>query len=827
MIPKYRFYLQLDGGDRIPVTPVYADDLAIDYELESEERFYRQKLSGNLLFLRDDFKLINEASIETTFTVTIQKSSDFGISFSDFFIGKFSKTNCTINLDDQSVKVQPEMLDQYNEVLDGLEKEYDLIQLKPQMQQLIIQKRPLIQVYIPGDDVVSCFLSGMHWEQSAVAIDDEEELVNTYYFAKASDIVEVEVSALSGAPSEYAGVYVGKVKPSSNPEYIAEGEFRSSTKNYYVKYTYLRRQDGGYVKFYTFIDGQTGEGLYSYEGVGEIVSEQVQAQGVGTAGALWLDVQLTKVYMRYLCDVDQIEGEMTYPIPADDIVDENRNYRRVIGYAFDLVEVSETYSTKPTEYGLADNGKYFAPPYSIGQLTYYPIAQSTWRYTSLWFMFSMIDPIFEKSARKTYILRNVYQLSSCINVLLNKIAPGITHAPSSVYSQFLYGDPAPVASPGVSLSITPKDNILSGNYQSPVQTAKITLRTILDMFRNVYKCYWYIEAGKLKIEHVQWFRNGGSYYNNTVVGTDLTDMYNPRNGKKWAFGTSEFSFEKADMPERYEFSWMDEVTEQFTGQPIEVKSRYVSEGDVESVTIANFTSDIDYMLLNPGDISSDGFALLGGVMADAIADTLNYGGYIETAGSSTSISTPKINIRPDSQGSTATLKFMAIGEGVGQVEFYNESGYVKSGPSFTIGNKEMEVSVQIPDNATMMAFSTSGTITARVYSMKISGRYELPFAKITIDRVNYELQNGYLAYEYLHPLFWIYDMPARNLEINGQSVSAQSIQKSKKQTLKFPLNETPNPMKLIKTYIGEGQVEKMSVNLSSQIAEVTLKYDPE
>ena len=33
----------------------------------------------------------------------------------------------------------------------------------------------------------------------------------------------------------------------------------------------------------------------------------------------------------------------------------------------------------------------------------------------------------------------------------------------------------------------------------------------MTMLRDIYKCYWYIEDGKFKIEQVSWFRNGGSY----------------------------------------------------------------------------------------------------------------------------------------------------------------------------------------------------------------------------------------------------------------------------------------------------------------------------
>jgi hypothetical protein len=47
------------------------------------------------------------------------------------------------------------------------------------------------------------------------------------------------------------------------------------------------------------------------------------------------------------------------------------------------------------------------------------------------------------------------------------------------------------------------------------------------------------------------------------------------------------------------------------------------------------------------------------------------------------------------------------------------------------------------------------------------------------------------------------------------------------QKVKFPSLDSINTTKLVKTYLGNGQIEKISVNLSSRINQVTLKYDTE
>ena len=88
------------------------------------------------------------------------------------------------------------------------------------------------------------------------------------------------------------------------------------------------------------------------------------------------------------------------------------------------------------------------------------------------------------------------------------------------------------------------------------------------------------------------------------------------------------------------------------------------------------------------------------------------------------------------------------------------------------------------------------------------------------------LQNGLAAFVYLEN-FYLYDLPAKYYSIDGVQGTALGIKKNKTQTLKFPCYRDPDLVKLIKTYLGNGKIGKLSINLSSRSGEVTLKYDTE
>lgn len=712
------------------VHPNYKDDLAKEYELETNQRFYRAKLSGKLSFIRDDYDYINNKPFDTTFLLLIEKSNDGGKTWTSYYSGQFMKTDCTFIDYDKKVTVQPDTIDEYNDVLAGLEKEYNLITLAPAIQRITINKRPLIQIYVPGDSIVSCFLGGTNWEQDANATTDQNALVRTYHFALCNILKEIQITS-HGSPAVISGLYTGRMATGATPRVFTGNLYPELNVNYYI-FIFQQTIDGTPfgIALVEIRRRSDDVAMFRYQKATTAPFDTLEfdltaVEGSGATGTMHADMKSYNIYARYLVDVDKIGDLDTYPLPTDDIVDNNRNYRRAIGYAIDVAFISNNFSDTPTEWGLADNGKYFAPPYSIYGQTFYPIARSTWRYASLWFGFYLMDWILEEQARKAYTLRDAFPVASCISVLLNQIAPGIKHEATAEYSQFLYGSSNPISGLTFRLLVSQKTNIINGEYQQPAQKAPTTLQQFTNMLRDCFKCYWYIDGGKFKIEHIQFFKNGGSYGGGAIISRDLTKEINLRNGLPWAFNTSEYSFDKADLAERYQFEWMDDVTTPFEGLPIQVISKYVTPGKIEEINISNFTSDIDMMLLNPGNMSSDGFALFAAV--------------------------------PPQTGT----------------------------------------------------------------------QWILPFTRQTINGVEYFLQNGYLAFINLQSPYWMYDLPARRVSVNGSEVNAYGIERKKKQTFSFPATDDPNPMQLIKTYIGNGQVDKLSVNLHSRSIKATLKYDTE
>lgn len=707
------------------VNPNYKNDLSKEYELESSQQFFRAKLSGKLSFVRDDFDWLDAQDFSTEFILLLEESLDGGKTWTEYYKGKFMKTDCTWDVDNKKCEVQPDIYDQYNDVIAGLDKEYNIIPLAPEMTSLTIMKRPLIQVYIPGDDVVSCFLGGIYWEQEVTeAVDDTEQLRTKYYFEQASRLIEVQVTGVSGAPSTYNGLYVGKLVDADVSTGIQyQGNFYAQGKTAYIHYEHWTGPGGG-GNFYYFYDKLDGNLLYFLKDNSIIGTKTITVpnNNGAAAGSLSFDIKYYQVWMRYLVDVDTLSGLTTYNIPTEDILSDNRNYKKCIGYAFDLAQISNRFSTETTEYGLTSNGDYYAPPYTIYGDKFYPISRSSWVNASIWFAFYTFDWLVEESGRKAFVLKDAYKLSSVINVLLQQFST-VTHEATSECSQFLYGSSNPISYQRFTLLLTQKSNVLHGEYDQPAQKAETTLGTILNALRDIYRCYWYIEDGKLKIEHISFFRNGGTYGSTPGIGTDLTKLNNVTNGKEWGYLTSTYDFDKADMPERYQFAWMDDVTEAFAGYPIEIRSKYVTAGKIEEINISSITTDVDYMLLNPSAISEDGFALFAAVLS--------------------------------------------------------------------------------------------------------GGKYQLPFVERNINGADLRLQNGYLTWITLLPNYYVYDLPAKQITINNEEMQVSQTSRKKKQKLKFPSIEDIDTTKLIKTYLGNGQIEKITVNLSSRINEVTLKYDTE
>ena len=828
MNPIYKFELQITGQTARTFYPLYSGNLAKEYALESGQQFFRASLSGDLTFLADDYDYIIGKAIDTQFNVTIYISYNAGSSWAVCWTGQFWKTDCKFDMDAETVVVKPALRDEYTAILNGMEKEFDLIQLAPDMEQIKIDKRPMIQIYVPGQTVIGCFLAGMSWEQECQSETDTSKLTDNFKFynLKTQRSVEVSGSMSPTLPDVFAGA-----KPSSETvtySYTNSGfKFQQSYASGTLTYSIIRTSDNK--TLWQKQSSNVPPPTYPNEVVLTPVS------GNGASGNVTLYIHDIAVYGRVICDVESVGGSPTYAIPVDDIVENNRNYRRVIQYyAPESILFSTILSTSPTQYGLYQPGQYYQLPsgYFGGEL--FPVAKSAWGRISIWFAFSNIWS-YEDDATQPFILNDAYPLAAAISALLGQIASGVTHAGTTTYSQFLYGS-NPVTGITTVPIITPKSNIINSGYDQPAQKAPITLKYIFDMLRDVFRCYWFVDSSnRLRIEHISYFRNGMSYSGTPAIGADLTTMSVSRNGKKWDYGKNVYAFDKPDMPARYEFGWMDECTLLFEGYPIDIVSKFVQQNNIEKIQVQQFTSDIDYILLNPSAISKDGFALM--LCQQTSYDTQTWVYFLDDAVSTeipagTNVSNV-INLAPYIGKTVAMIVSIEAGQSIVAWAENSQGQAIQIVGSISSDDGTEEWNFVVP----------AGTVGLTLYSQNVDGQlvihsaaYEssvthinmlgLPYVTIQANGTNHILQNGYAAFAYLQQ-YYAYDMPARNYTINGVAKTALGIKKLKTQDVSYPQIAEPDLQQLVKTNLGNGKIRKMSLNLSSRNAKTTLEYDTE
>lgn len=608
-------------AERVQAFPLWKEDLSINYSHEDEQQYMRGSLSGKLTFVSYDYNCIRNTDIEQPLYLNIEVAQTGDI----LFTGKFAKTDCTFDDDNMIVEVQPDVYDGYNALLAGIEKEYDVVKEAVAQKSITIHKRALIQVYMRGESIINGYIGGSSWEQDCTAVDSSVDLQTKYYFSLANMLVRIELTAKStGDDYPYPtapGVYCGKMAlietPSTDGVYrVMRGrlEQADATSLYYILITQEMQENEPTGKVMIQVVRKSDNTVsfeYVRSSTGMLDSLDFIMVDSTTLWTIQASLIAKGIYARYLCDVDKVGDLNAYNIPSDDMVSNNLNYRKVLPYAIDCTDISSRTSTNPTRWGVYQNTIYYLPPYNILGDIYVPLNQSIWSDVSYWFRYNELDWNFDDKAAKDYTLKQAYTIGGVIKMLLKKIAPEVEFEETSEYSQFLYGNVNPKLP--VQLFITPKSNITAGEYSDPAQKGPISLQTIFNMLKNLFKCYWAIDGNKLIIEHINYFRNGGQYNIGKGVGIDLTKLTNTRNGKKWDYGKNSWSYNKSDMAQQYKFAWMDDVTDAFAGEPIEIVSNYVQDGRIEDINISNFTSDIDYMMFAPDEFSSDGFALIGAV----------------------------------------------------------------------------------------------------------------------------------------------------------------------------------------------------------------------
>lgn len=841
MPPKYNFYIQINGEDRIKVNPHYKD-LSKKYAKESGQEFFRISLDGKINLFGQDYELIANSGLEDQLIFIIDKYNRISGKWIEYYKGEFNKTDCKLDYDKKKCELKTTAIDDYSEVMNKYENNYDLIKLAPEITRIDLHKRSLMQVYVSGANSITNFFGGTYWEDDVnSAIDSHDDLINKYYFSyiKAGNEFYVRGAGISGVNGVYAGTngywscwngytcYMGTDTPLTNA------------------YIYIKRNNDG-----TVLYRSVKQWMFTNAGNCYIGRENIEMVNVSNPSDKFTIESpfVYHIYRRLLCDVDTVkdsEGvKNTYDLPPDDFVTDNRNYKKCIGLRGGLFFCTSRAVDEPTKYGLNDYNQYFTNqfiPSSVGIGRALPISKNSWANASLWYVYDSYYEYFEEILRKQYTLKDSYSIGAAIKAILKKIDPTISHEPTVEYSQFLYGNDNPLGLAKFYVYITQKTNILKGNYDRPAQKVETSLEELMKMLRDCFRCYWYIENNKFKIEHIYFFMNGGSYSSQSSYQLDFTALTNQFNKKLSSYFQSEVEFEKSDLNQRYEFGWMDDVTDLFGGVAIDVKSQYIQKDKTEEINIGQFSSDVDFMLFNPSNFSDDGFALLCPIIPNlARTSEVTYNKYISYKGVISNISdwnmiTAKVN--PGSvlriyspnyiAGSIGALGYSSQKVTSGRVSYVD----MQNLPSDENGYKVFNIPLGI-EYIYINIKTSSGDFT---YSMKLYVDNMLQLPIITVEDLIDEngdtykaiAQNWYASWIYLQNLY-MYDMPAQNIESNVVgTLHVQDVKKCMKHTIEFPSEEDLDELELVKTAFGNGKIDEMSFNINTRQAKVNLLYRPQ
>lgn len=804
-LPKYKFILNVNG-EKTVVFPLYKDDISIEKEKEGDYEFFRTKFSGKLEFIKRDYHIINDAPFETIFKLEIQlRNYETGV-YEYYYEGGFVKTDLEIFQGDNGT---PEKIS--------------------------LKKLETYDVYKPILDGLRNEYNLIDLKPDKVSLQYNNRPLWQFYVLGGTHVLNV----LGGTYWE------SEVEPTNDFNYI------------YFTCHFRERIITGYGDTYS-----------------------VYARLLHNVPNIENDVRWSQVYI----DVEN------FSIASNDILGESATgYKWVIRfdqYWIDIPQfafVRDGFQENISEFGkipqgCTNAGKFYKHETGIGGRKMIPLNKSLWGCYSLWIDFARIEDFYTTPYKYDGVMNNLftypftYKLSEIIRVLVKELNSDVTHEGTPEYSEFLYGTGIDniISGQQYMLIATPKSNFLTKNADQPATRAITTLDDWLkDLFAS-HKLQWHIDDdNKFRIEHISWYDNGGRYTGTPNVQIDLTNFFCRKTRKKWIYQQNNIKYDKPKMPERYQFEWSDVVSPAFEGQPIRILSEYVDKGQKEEINVRIFTTDVEYMIANAGDISKNNFALFAGIIDTSQNELIGNDSDMSGANNWTAFGTAQMNVNSTVLGKMWVKIPHAdyLYSGV-QITPNDHGGIYEARNYYDIKFKARKIAGQDQSSWGILRYDpTWGAvyeffypeITEQTFEFKnieaSSGifmikagyqsegidpiisiddveiipaeTYTMPLKSFVINNFQYHLQNADLSWKFLHDKFWAFTMPAPNIIVNGIERVAETLRKGKEQEVEFPYLNDPNNLELIKTDVGNGEIKKLSINLLSRNIKATLKYDTE
>ena len=826
MREEITFTMGLRGGAFRACHPRYSD-LSVEYSRDEGEMAFGQKLSGSLKFIDTDYDWIMAQERGLEILVRLNRS---GIEF----FGKFVITDCEIDEDARKIEVEVEADDAYSWLKAHLDDTFNLVGLAPKNEIIEYRRRACWQYYRQGDKKLTAIMGGDYFEMDAKQTASHADLVNKYYFNIVDGECSLVVSRVTAQDETYQAL-MGKTFKGTVSDYLYSSElddWRISLRvggQYGIAGISLERKVNS---AWTVIPAGSNVSANSVLLFFSVVTDSILFSYSGVEGAYF-----TGMYCRIVHN--NANHAPKYDLPSEDIVSRTLNYNYVSVPDASIVSLMGTneYSAKPTEWGLApDNTNYYKKPSSSAVLgisaPLYPVGKTTWGEYSWWAYFNFSAGIFDYLYWDTVQLKDAYPLSSVLSVLLDAIFKdsgyNVSFDGKEAYSGFFYGTNTGIVQAPPNIYITPKTNVLTANYSQKAQKGDITIGQVLDMLRDVFRCYWFMERNadgtyRLRIENIYWFYNGGSYTGGTPY--DIRNAKDPRTGKNWAYGKSQFKFDISELYKRYEFGWQDECTDWFDGDAVTCLAKYVNESATNKVKIDAFTSDLDYMLLSPEDFNKDGFALLG-----AKPEYLMGYGYQPQQTLEPTVETAKFTLAREADADTYTRAVISTNDKV-LVKCYKSDNTLLGSFGVCTNPRDFRPYFVMPKGTASVSYTVQTghprqSVTLSIYLASGYDRVEIPSLSDDVAPQNYRL-----SFHYIERTWYIADYPCRNIAF-GDGDSRQTydvedwypVKKSMEQELGLPWRETFNPYRGVLSTKGRALVNTYTINLLSLFQQLTLRY---
>ena len=602
---SYRYRLSADGAQPHGVMIYHAEGTNITATRAAGQAFFRRQLTDGFQFIAEAYDFINDGSIDWTYLIEAQKLDKDTNVWADDWQANFYKTDCEFDQDAKRVTARFEITDQYTDILNGLNDKIDIlsdIDFPIPKVSVNVDTAPIIQLYRENNTFIQNFQGTSSWEEKVSATDGTTLVSNMFFLPEAYGNLYIPADINNTIDPDVSGQYTFNV---------GNNRFEQDTGTYYVDLTddingnYYVREIAGDAIVYT----RTGTALPGLTNTNEGFWFVMDSNSTASQ----IELFVFRYFARILVPFNYLGTSEVRP--TTDITPYSERYPYVYKRIIENFFYNDNASTNTTIYKRRDyprlnvgsSQEYFSynQPGGVSEKLF-ECSLSSWSTVSLWFYLDDDLRTIQEDGASSVTIKDAYLLKDVLRSMLKQLNQVIEFNATEEYSEFYFGFENPIDASQREFVIIPKSNLLIGEYDQPQKRLEFTLGNLLDDLYKIHRLKWDITSdNKFRIEHVRYWRNGGSYIA-PQIGIDIVNFQDPYVNRAAGTDQNVFRFEKADMAARIESEWSDrDMSAQFNGVPIKIQSKYVDLGKVNKETCSVINTDLDYSLTNPSKVSID------------------------------------------------------------------------------------------------------------------------------------------------------------------------------------------------------------------------------